>query len=686
MTASRGGKLRRAIAVVLAGTLAGGTFAVGDAAAESVVEAVEAALAHHPQVYRDQALSVAAAHAVDEAYSDFLPDLDLDAASGYELTSSPTTRGAGRGTVDMVRSEASAQLTQLLFDFFGTSNSVSAAASGLEASNADLQATSERVARLATQYYLEVLSARERTALAEQNLADLSAVLDLIRGRTEAGRAAEADLDQAVSRVALAKAELASRRGDQRTAMARFLENVGHIPGALERPEVPDYPEANDLDRALAVAMDRNPVGHSTTAQWEARRAEIEVARAAYFPRFDLEASTFWGENIDGIRGGQSDVRVLVRMTWALFDGLGNVARTRQATHEANAAWYTDSDARREIREAVRVAFRALQTAEARYPQLLADAQASTRTYEAYRQQYDVGQRSLLDLLDARNEMFDAQEAEVRGSYDILQAHYELLFSIGLLLDHLGVVVFQDSEQYRERDLPGRQLTTAKAESLPKNVATSFDNADWSGEVAVPGALEFGTWLSDGSLSEKPGKTAAAPEAIATFGMPSPDRAAPDDAVAGPVRQGASRTVRREIDGIEVELVPAMATLPEQSVAVLPASGLSDAAEGSGMASSGAALQGAERDGVARESRADAAVPEAADGLAAEPVAPAAGTTGEAAADNPEAVPSLANGSGQGWDKEALLELLGLASAELAALPADPEAAPTPFGSSRIAR
>ncbi|MGF1612247.1 MAG: TolC family outer membrane protein [Kiloniellales bacterium] len=685
--------MRRAFAVALAAALASGTTAVGSASAESVTEAVDAALAHHPQVWRDQALSVAAEHAVEEAYSDFLPSIDLDASSGYELTSSPTTRGAGRGTVDMVRSEASARLTQLLFDFYGTSNRVAAAASDLEASNASLQATSERIARLATRLFLDVLSARERTALAEQNLADLTTVLELIRGRAEAGRAAEADLDQAVSRVALAKADLAGRRGDERAVTARFLENVGHIPGALERPSVPDYPEADDLDQALAVAMNRNPVAHSTTAQWEARRAEVEVARAAYFPRLDFEASTSYGNNIDGVRGDQADVQFLVRLTWALFDGFGNVARTRAASHEANAAWLSDAEARRSIREAVRVAFRALQTAEARYPQLRADADASTRTYEAYRQQYDVGQRSLLDLLDARGEMFTAQEAEVPGSYAILQAHYDLLFAMGRLLEHLDIVVFQDREQYREDRQQSERMAAADAAGLPQGAAMGFDDADWSGEVAVPGGLEFGSWLSDGGAGEKLSGPAGA-----SLDAPG-DTTAPDNAPA------AAQTFRRDIDGIEVELVPAMVALPESTVNVLPASGLIDSVAAADTTTAGVAedraAQGAALDGVASEDAlGESALEEAVslEGLAAEP---AESAVQDAVLDRPEVVSSLAedlgaedtraedtraDDGGTAWHKQDLLGLLGLAAAELAALPRESKAAAPAPRSDRPAR
>ncbi|MCG8523800.1 MAG: TolC family protein, partial [Pseudomonadales bacterium] len=156
----RGTKVRRTLKYMLAGALASAPLAVGTASAETLVEAIEAAITYHPRIYRDQALSVAADHAVEEAYSEFLPKLDLEASSGWEVTDSPTTRGTGRGVVDLFRNEARLSLTQLVFDFHGTANRVASAESELESSNADVQATSEEIGIETANVFLDVLGAR----------------------------------------------------------------------------------------------------------------------------------------------------------------------------------------------------------------------------------------------------------------------------------------------------------------------------------------------------------------------------------------------------------------------------------------------------------------------------------------------------------------------------------------------
>ncbi|MCG8360508.1 MAG: TolC family outer membrane protein [Kiloniellales bacterium] len=563
--------MRWAVTVSIFGLVAGtgALFHANNVAAETVKEAVEAAIAFHPQVRRDQAQSIAADQAVEEAYSDFLPDLDVDVSSGPEVTSSPTTRGAGNGgTTLKYRSDGRATFSQLLFDFFETSNEVASARSELRASHATVQATSERIARLAVEQYLSVYQAREQVGLAAANVADHEEVVDLIRGRVSAGRSAEADLDQAVSRLALARSTLVALQGSERQATSRYIETVGQAPGTLDMPEEPDVPEVGDLDTALATAMDRNPLAHSTAASWDARKSDIEVARAAYFPRFNVEATGGLVDNADGVSGLRKDLSVLLRMRWNLFSGFGDLARTRAATFEANAASRTDAEIRRQIRESVRIAFELLKTRQARLTPLRDDVTASRQTYDAYQEQFRLGQRTLLDLLDARDERFDAENELVGGEVDVLRSHFDLLFATGLLLEHFGIVIYEPEQRFDERGeginrvavgSGGAEDLAAASESepqpLPVKEALAFSEIDWSAETILPGAADFGFWLgaeqqrikSPLDEDERRAQVAAEPAVVAAV-MP-----------------------RRNFAEIDVETVAVMAALPETVIEELPA-------------------------------------------------------------------------------------------------------------------
>ncbi len=484
--------MRVAVSLTMASLLLAGVATVERAAAESITEAVEHAVNFHPEMRRDRAFNRAAEKFVDQNYAGYLPGLDIDVASGWEVTNSPTTRAAGFSSRNLWRTDINAVLTQMLFDGFATQNSVAAARFQALASSKTLVASGERIAREASEVYLDLLHAQERLAVAEEDQAELGRIAGLVGGLVNAGRASRVDNDQAVSRVAFSEAELATAQGRVRSAIARYTEIVGKSPGSLMRPDEPQYSEADDLNAAILAGMSENPQAQVTGATMDSRRATAEAARAPYAPRFDLEVSGGVDNNQDGTRGYDTDLSVLVRLRWNLFNGFGDLARVRAATFDTHAAAKDDGEVRRVIREAVRVSFLALQTAKERLEPLQGDAGAARQVFEAYLDQFDIGTRSLLDLLDSRNDLTDAELALITGEYDILQAHYDLLFAMGRLLRELDIIV-----EPGDADRHDLQVAGADQGSVNLRLASALGdwstNGIWIGEFAPEGAEDAET-------------------------------------------------------------------------------------------------------------------------------------------------------------------------------------------------
>ena len=483
----------------MASLLLAGVATVERAAAESITEAVEHAVNFHPEMRRDRAFNRAAEAFVDENYSGYLPRLDIDLSGGWERTNSPTTRGAGSSSRELLRTDTNATLTQMIFDGFETQNSVTSARFEALASSKTLVATGETIGREATEVYLDLLEAQERLAVAEEDQAELNRIAGLVADLVNAGRASRVDNDQSVSRVAFSQAELATAQGDARSAIARYREIVGKAPGPLTRPDEPQYGEAEDLDAAITAAMAENPQALVTGATMDARRADVEVARSSYAPTLDLEIAGGADNNQDGTRGADTDVSLLLRLRWNLYSGFGDLARVRAATYDSQAASKDDGEIRRLIREAVRVAFLDLQTARERLEPLRGDAGAAREVYEAYLNQFDIGTRSLLDLLDARNDLTDSELALITGEYDVLQAHYDLLFAMGRLLPSLDIVV-----EPGDADRHNLQSVDAGSGTASANLASAL--GDWSTD---------GTWMGEFvTLDVEDGETVAAEAAV----------------------------------------------------------------------------------------------------------------------------------------------------------------------------
>jgi adhesin transport system outer membrane protein len=410
---------------------------------KTLAEVVRQTVAANPEVLRDRALLRAAGHKVDERFAGFLPKIDLDADTGWEYTNSPSTRTRTEKEPDdnssrkLWRSDGSVMFRQMVFDGFETSNREVSADAERVAAERRLDATSERIAQNVADRYLEMLATTELLRLAEENERYHREIAGKVAERVQQGLTDQIEFDLATSRVALAVALLVQRRGEQRAAEARYVELIGDKPEDLVRPEAPSHFTPADADLAIEEALKGNPRVAAAAATLDARRADIGSARAKLYPRLDFEVTGTTAQNVDGTKGRESHIQVLLRLRYDLFNGMFDVATVSRRSFEASAAAEADGEARRRVREDTRVAYRLLFAAIARIAPLLDTVKSTRQTVEGYLEQYDLGKRSLLDLLDTRRDLFEAQSDLVQAEYASLRQYYNLYFSMGRLRDVL---------------------------------------------------------------------------------------------------------------------------------------------------------------------------------------------------------------------------------------------------------
>jgi adhesin transport system outer membrane protein len=407
--------------------------------AENIQEAVQAAVAQHPEITRDRASAAAAGHSVDEAFSTFLPRLDVEGAGGYELTDSPTTRATDVNTRGLVRSEGSFTMTQRVFDGFDTLSRVKAARARAKAADTFAGETVHRISLLAATLYLDVLRNKAFTKSALWNAGIHLTLVGQVRELKQSGRGVGTDVDQAETRVALAQTELEKFRGDVNVAQSRYREVVGKEADELSRPKNPDYQRPATIDEAVASAEASHPRIQTAAGVRAARQADVTTAQANYYPQVNLEAVGTTTGNKDGVPSQDSDFNGRVRGSYNIFNGLGDLARVRGSEKLVEVASAEVREAKRLTRENVRVAYEQGKTAERRLKPLQAQTVAAERVVSGYDKQFKLGQRTLLDLLDAQNELFQARLSEIDGGYRVLLSHYELMSAMGTLPSHFGV-------------------------------------------------------------------------------------------------------------------------------------------------------------------------------------------------------------------------------------------------------
>ncbi|KVD24243.1 TolC family outer membrane protein [Burkholderia ubonensis] len=407
------------------------------AAAQSLQEAVEQAIRTNPEVLATTHNREAADQGLKQARAGYWPRVDVDAAIGKERRDDVETRLLGQNRATFTQRNANVTLSQMLFDGFAVRSEVARQQARIDSSANRVASTSEDVALRVVGAYLEVLRRRETTAAAEDNLDSHRRIHDLIKLRSDRGVGRRADLYQAESRLALAQDNLRSEQSSLKDAEVAYVRLVGTAPDALVKPVAPEGALPPTERLALDTALANHPSLAGAEADVAQARARYDGAKAALWPRLDLELSA--SHDRDGVLGPTNDRRVMLRLRYNLFQGGADKARIGEAHAQIREAEEERNRTRLEIQESVSHAYNAYLTARDRMVVLKQYVDSSAATREAYMLQFGIGQRSLLDLLNAENEYYSARIDYISGQYAEVASAYRVFAGMGQLLDTLHV-------------------------------------------------------------------------------------------------------------------------------------------------------------------------------------------------------------------------------------------------------
>ena len=401
----------------------------------SLKEAVQAAVLKNPEVQARWHAYREAAEEVGVARGGFLPKIDLSAGAGRERIKQHSV-----GTdLDFNGHETTLTLRQMLFDGFATVNEVKRLGNAKLVRYFELLDASENTALEAARAYLDVLRYRNHVELAEENYIQHQAAFEQLKRRAESGVGKRVDVDQAESRLALADVNLTTAYANLHDVTARYERIVGEAPAKdLPTPEALDKAFPASVDEALGAALKNNPALRASVENLEASQHDLDARRAAFMPRLDLIARRDdYSNYLDG--GSREDSRIELRMNFNLFNGGSDLARSRQYRERKDLALDQREKACRDTRQTLAIAFNETQRLTDQRAYIAKQVRLVEKTRAAYRDQFNIGQRTLLDLLNTQNEYFDARRTEVNADADLALAYLRGYAGMGRLLETLGL-------------------------------------------------------------------------------------------------------------------------------------------------------------------------------------------------------------------------------------------------------
>ena len=411
------------------------------AAAESLSQAVSRAIQYFPEIQAAQARRDASAAQTGQAQAEFYPSLNVALGIGRENSSNAVTSAPGNEST-LTRREADVSISQLLFDGGATAGQVKRFTARTDSAAFTTIDTLENIGRQAGFAYVEVRRLREQITVEQENLATHERTLSDVNALADAGRGRRVDVVQTEARRALAASTVQLLTGQLYEAEAVYKYFTGRFPDQLDAPAelAPKMPSR--LDEAIESALKTHPAVRAGEKALEAARHDRDSARSRMtVPRITIEAGASHNRDIDGIVGPNTDRYAMLRLRYNIFRGFGDTERVRETEARIDEALANLHGVRYQVERDTRQAWESLASGRVRLPTLEQYARASAEVAEGYRLQFQLGQRSLLDVLNAENERFNAASGYIAGRAAVAAGELRLLSSIGGLLEAFGISV-----------------------------------------------------------------------------------------------------------------------------------------------------------------------------------------------------------------------------------------------------
>jgi outer membrane protein, adhesin transport system len=408
----------------------------GSAHAVTLDEAASKAVLTNPDVMAKWHQFKASASERDVSWGRYLPTLDYVFGAGKERRFNSTT---APGSIKYDTENESLTLRLNLFEGFGTQNDVARLEHAALVRYYELLDVSETAAVEAAKAYIDVYRYRKLVEMAEENYATHRIVYDKINARTKGGVSRGVDLEMASARLALAESNLLTEASNLHDVDARYQRIVGDQPkGDVDPPPTQLVKELpNTRDEAVAQGFEKSPQLKAAVENILSSQRNVAVQRAGYYPRVDAYAASQRDRNLQGVAGDTKVDNMGLTLSWNLFRGLQDSSRTEKAVQEASAAKDTRERVCRDLRQNLSMAYNDYLRLTKQLPFLDQHQLSTDKAREALRRQFDIGERTLLDVLDTENEYYTARRNYLNGEMDLAIAQAKYLASSGKLLEVL---------------------------------------------------------------------------------------------------------------------------------------------------------------------------------------------------------------------------------------------------------
>ncbi len=400
----------------------------------TVADITKKAIESNPEVQAAWHTFLVSGHDVGLARAGYRPTLDLNSGVNYQRRDYGIERELNAGYAELL-------FNQMIYDGGRTRNEVKRFSQAQLVRYFELLDIVESTAAAAITAYQDVLRQRDLVALAQENLSKHLDVYKQVEQSSRAGVARAADLEQISGRVSLAESNLLVELSNLHDVSARYLRIVGQMPANQLAPVTltPSFLPSSARE-TITQAYNSNPAFHAALRNIAASEASVDSSKAGFRPQLNLTAR-YGTQNHDDLwqNNSQTEGRIGLEFRYNLYNGNRDRTAVRRALDEVNVAKDLRDKVCVDIRQTLQIAYNDVNKLSEQLPVLNQHRLSSNKVRTAYKNQFDIGQRTLLDVLDSENEYFQASRAFTNANYDLSLAVTRTLAGMGQLLTAVNV-------------------------------------------------------------------------------------------------------------------------------------------------------------------------------------------------------------------------------------------------------
>ncbi len=397
---------------------------------ESLRDAIVASLKSNPDIQIALAKQDDARFAVDQARSAYFPHLDITAGYGPEITH----QGGKPGEWNK-RLEGTVSLNQNVWDFGATINDIKRARASYRSAQWATREQIEGISFEITNAYVGMLQQQKMIDLTNEEIAATQKLMRMVTVQKDLGLTTQADVDRAKARLDNLQSTLLDRQSILAQAKEAYKRLTNRIPGkAVDLPPT-DTVLPESAEAAVAMIDDHSPKMAQAVQDRRSLAKQLASQTGSFFPKVGLQVQGNHKYDVMGQTGLVQDARAMVTVSYSFLNGGSDLALKNRIAARVRQADYELERRRREVEQDIRIDFQSLTAARQKISTIRSEIDAAQNVADLYKQQFREGKRSVFDLLDSQQVLFNARSNAVGNEMAMRLAEYRVLQKLGGLFD-----------------------------------------------------------------------------------------------------------------------------------------------------------------------------------------------------------------------------------------------------------